>query len=69
MDRVSAQGAKWVSSGQDGLAEEGREERTLTLDGVQSRQRQQPEKDQGHEASHACSSGGGVSGWVPRSPL
>lgn len=56
MDRVSAQGAKWVSPGQDGLAEEETEERTLTLDGVQSRQRQQPEKDQGREACHPCSS-------------
>lgn len=56
VDRVSAQGAKWVSPGQDGLAEEETEERTLTLDGVQSRQRQQPEKDQGREASHPCSS-------------
>lgn len=35
-----------------------------TLDGVQSRQRQQPEKDQGHEASHPCSSCGLGFSWI-----
>lgn len=71
VDRVSAQGAKRVSPGQDGLAQEEREERTLTQDGVQSRQRQEPEKGQGREGRHPCSScaGGGVSGRGPRSPL